>query len=200
MTHNEVKEILKTLCILTNSMDKEHLKRLFLILIGIIQEDEKLFDIPDVRKTVKGLLIDYTNAKHLNEQFTPKQIKQIYAIMGDYKYYPVCGICGQPIIVDSKTCKNSTKERPMEFTWDHIYPKSLGGEDILKNFQPAHKLCNNHRGNKSLAGAHYTINVVVNINSVNIINVDTKKAKNKRTGLRKQDNWCHKERHRGKGR
>ena len=200
MTHNEVKETLKTLCVLTNSMDQEHLKRIFLILVGIVQDDEKLFDIPDVRKTVKSLLIDYTNSKHLNEQFTPKQIKQIYAIMGDYKYYPVCGICGQPIIIDSKSCKNSTKEKPMGFTWDHIYPKSLGGEDTLKNFQPTHKLCNNHRGNKGLYGAHYTINIVVNINSVNIINVVPKKTKNKKTGLRKQDSWCHKERRRGKGR
>lgn len=122
MTHNEVKETLKTLCILANSMDKDHLKRLFLILVGILQEDKDLFNIPDVRKTVKGLLVDYTNQKHLNEQFTPRQIKQIYEIMGDYKCFPVCGLCGQPIIINSKTTKDSSKEKPMGFSWDHIYP------------------------------------------------------------------------------
>lgn len=203
MTHNEVKETLKTLCILANSMDKDHLKRLFLILVGILQEDKDLFNIPDVRKTVKGLLVDYSNQKHLNEQFTPRQIKQIYEIMGDYKCFPVCGLCGQPIIINSKTTKDSSKEKPMGFSWDHIYPKSLGGKDTLKNFQPSHKLCNNHKGNKCLDNAHYTINVVVNIGSVNIINVNNdKKLKNKKSkcGLRKQDNWCHKTRNCCKGR
>jgi len=39
---------------------------------------------------------------------------------------------------------------PQSFTRDHVRPRSLGGRDSLANQRPAHKLCNEKRGNKPL--------------------------------------------------
>lgn len=46
-----------------------------------------------------------------------------------------CALCGQQI----------TNERDMSF--DHIVPRSLGGSDYLHNMQPAHRKCNEQKGN-----------------------------------------------------
>lgn len=47
-----------------------------------------------------------------------------------------CGICGFPII------------RMSDLTVDHIIPKVMGGKDAAHNFQPAHFVCNQRKGNQ----------------------------------------------------
>lgn len=47
-----------------------------------------------------------------------------------------CGICDFPIIRNS------------DLTVDHVLPKMLGGKDRVYNFQPAHHVCNQVKGNK----------------------------------------------------
>lgn len=37
---------------------------------------------------------------------------------------------------------------PYAFTLDHVLPKSRGGTYALENLRPAHKRCNEQRGNK----------------------------------------------------
>lgn len=46
-----------------------------------------------------------------------------------------CALCGQQI----------TNERDLSF--DHIVPRSHGGSDYLHNMQPAHRKCNEEKGN-----------------------------------------------------
>lgn len=47
-----------------------------------------------------------------------------------------CALCGKEI---SDAC---------DLTLDHIVPRSCGGSDKLHNMQPAHKHCNELKGNK----------------------------------------------------
>ena len=64
-----------------------------------------------------------------------------------------CHICGQPIDyslkwwVDPKDGKR--KRHPMSFEVDELVPVSLGGSPYDKaNLAPAHRICNQKRGNK----------------------------------------------------
>lgn len=45
-----------------------------------------------------------------------------------------CGICGFPII------------RAGDLTVDHVVPKAHGGASGVRNFQPAHFVCNQRKG------------------------------------------------------
>lgn len=53
-----------------------------------------------------------------------------------------CGICHKLIL---KVYKHP---HPESFTIDHIYPLSLGGQDIISNLQPAHFKCNSGKRNR----------------------------------------------------
>lgn len=64
-----------------------------------------------------------------------------------------CALCGQPIDytlttwVDPKDGK--TKRHPMSFEVDEIVPVSLGGDPLDRgNVQPAHRICNQRKGNR----------------------------------------------------
>ena len=205
MTDNEIQQVLKDIFVLTNSMDKEHLIKLFQTLTG--EDKVGLVFEPTMRKTVKKALKDYICMGHLWTQITYKQMKQMYTIMGDYGHYPVCKLCGKPIHINGQTVRNSvTKRNNKEFTWDHIFPKSLGGANDLSNMQPTHKICNNHKGNTlPEEHVHYEINIVINMCFDDCANkvVRNKNRNIKKVNpiLRKQDSWCHKHRkcHFGKG-
>ena len=191
MTDNEIKQTLKDIFILSNSMDKEHLEKLFLILSG--EKEVGLWYTPIFRKTIRRKLTSCMNKKHLNALFNHKQIKQMYTIMGDYEHYPVCALCGKPIRINSETMQDpSYRKSSQEFTWDHIYPKSLGGANDLSNMQPTHKSCNNSKGAivpEDLT--HYQINVVVNIcfkdSLQKIVRPKNRNIKKAESSLHKQD-------------
>lgn len=200
MTDEEIRRVLKDIFVLTNSMDKEHLKTLFQILTG---EKEIVFCYPPaLRKNIQRKITKTVNINHIGYQFNHKQIKQMYALMGDYGHYPVCKLCGKPIYINSQTISNSSKKcSHKEFTWDHIYPKSLGGVNDLSNMQPSHKLCNNLKGsNVKEEHVHYSINIVVNICFDNcadkVVRNKKRNCKKINSALRKQDFWCHKHRKR----
>lgn len=208
MTDNEIRQTLRDVFVLTNSMDKEHLTKMLQILVAFQNKpcDTDVFCDANLRKNVKKHLNKYLDSNHLLARFNHKQIKQIYAIMGDYGHYPVCKLCGKPIYINSSTIRNSVTQRNnKEFTWDHIYPKSLGGVNDLSNMQAAHKICNNHKGrNLPEEHAHYQINIVVTIQFDDCFdknfrnkNRNTKKVS---SALRKQDAWCHKHKKRHLGR
>lgn len=64
-----------------------------------------------------------------------------------------CHICGQPIdydldwYVDPRDGR--VKRHPMSFEVDELIPVSLGGSPIDRsNVAPAHRICNERRGNK----------------------------------------------------
>lgn len=198
MTDAEIRQVLKDIFVLTNSMDKEHLKTLFQILTG--EKEVGLFYPPALKKSIQRKITKSININHVGYQFNHKQMKQMYALMGDYGHYPVCKLCGKPIYINTQTIRNSAKKcTHKEFTWDHIYPKSLGGTSDLSNLQETHKLCNNLKGSTlPEESAHYQINIVVNICFDNCADkMVRRKTRNNRKfapGLRKQDKWCHKHR------
>ena len=54
-----------------------------------------------------------------------------------------CAICGMPIDYDLPAGD------PMSFEVDEILPVSMGGSELdWANLQPAHRLCNQKKGNK----------------------------------------------------
>ena len=61
------------------------------------------------------------------------------------EYGAICWLCGQP----GATTK------------DHVIPWSLGGTDDVENLRPAHKRCNQRRGNRVINGYGARIRVVM---------------------------------------
>jgi len=60
------------------------------------------------------------------------------------RYGAVCHLCGLPIDLELRW------PNPLCFVRDHVRPRSRGGPDTLRNQRPAHKRCNESRGNKPL--------------------------------------------------
>jgi 5-methylcytosine-specific restriction endonuclease McrA len=52
----------------------------------------------------------------------------------------VCWICGHWIPVDLP------RNHPLEYTVDHVVPRSKGGPPTIANGRPAHRRCNSRRG------------------------------------------------------
>ena len=165
MTKTEIQQTLTDLSRLINKMDKAHLKELLNILTNNAQkkDDCALFLYIDIKKTVKRLVSELAKADKPHEKLSTRQLKQIFALMGDYEVYPVCKLCGQPIQINSVLLKENAQTKQM-FTWDHQFPKSLGGGSTLDNMQPAHKICNNKKADKILYQVNYNININMNIN------------------------------------
>jgi 5-methylcytosine-specific restriction endonuclease McrA len=68
------------------------------------------------------------------------------------KWGPVCHICWSAGVTDHRAVIDLELKwpHPQSFTRDHVRPRSLGGRDSLANQRPAHKVCNEKRGNKPL--------------------------------------------------
>lgn len=193
MTNNEIKETLRDASAIVNMMDKKHIRELLTILLDARQKknDCAFFIYMDMKKAVKKLISDLIKTDHVNNKITRRQLKHIYAILGDYNYFTDCRICDKPIKITTDSLKHETQSQPMIFTWDHIKPKSQGGSFDLANLQPTHKICNNKRGVKPLYKRHYKLKIKIKINIETI--EDNPKYRPSRFGLRKQDGWCHKQ-------
>lgn len=66
-----------------------------------------------------------------------------------------CHICGLPIDYSLTTyvdpTDGKTKRHPMSFELDELVPVSKGGNPLdISNVAPAHRICNQKRGNKTL--------------------------------------------------
>jgi 5-methylcytosine-specific restriction endonuclease McrA len=62
------------------------------------------------------------------------------------KHGPICWLCAGVIDLDLKW------PAPGCFTRDHVKPRSLKGSNSIRNQRPAHKVCNESRGNKIIKG------------------------------------------------
>lgn len=56
-----------------------------------------------------------------------------------------CTICNEPL---DRTIQDP--QHPSYITFDHVLPRSLGGNDAVTNRRLAHKNCNERRGNDPL--------------------------------------------------
>jgi len=61
------------------------------------------------------------------------------------RWGPVCWLCGEVIDLELPW------PNPACFTRDHVKPRSLKGSDSIRNQRPAHKVCNERRGNTLLS-------------------------------------------------
>lgn len=67
-----------------------------------------------------------------------------------------CALCGLPIDYELTTWTDprdgKVKPHPYRFEVDEVVPVSRGGDPLAwDNLQPAHRICNQRRGNKSMA-------------------------------------------------
>lgn len=202
MKNRDVKLVLKETESIVDSMNKDHIRKLYDVLIGT-QSKHKIatFVNMDLKKLVKKLIDDCIESRSINRTLTRKQMKNIYAIIGDYGYRPVCPLCHNPIRINTKALKSDNKEGAYSFTWDHVIPKSLGGVNDLSNLQPTHKICNNHKGDGicNCEKPEYRVSYKIQITMVfedpepNLCKLKGRKKKQIKP-LRKQDGWCHKQR------
>jgi len=194
MTNNEIKDVLKQASRLINTMDKEHIKNLLKVLVDAqFEKDTTSFFYIDIKKTLKKLLSDLTKTEHLTDYLNRKQMKQIFEIIGDYGFKPICKLCGNPIEINSGNQKHKEQLKNMAFSWDHQVPKSKGGSYDLENLQPTHKICNNRRGTKPLYSRHYKIKMKIDIDFTVTLDEQNVRYRPSGFGLRKQDSWCHKQ-------
>ncbi|MBR3147726.1 MAG: HNH endonuclease [Alphaproteobacteria bacterium] len=192
MTNNEIKDTLKQASRLVNTMDKEHIKNLLRVFVDAqFEKNCASFFYIDIKKTLKKLLSDLVKTEHVNGVLNRKQMKQVFEIMGDYGFRPICKLCGKPIEINSVNQRHKDQLKNMAFSWDHQVPKSKGGSYDLSNLQPTHKLCNNRRGTKPLYSRHYKIKLNIEL-SVELEEQGTR-YRPASFGLRKQDSWCHKQ-------
>ncbi len=78
--------------------------------------------------SLKNLRRRATRINAPSERYTREQVLE--------KTDGKCGICGKEIDLSLKY------PNPLCFTYDHIFPVSKGGNNLLENIQPAHFLCN----------------------------------------------------------
>lgn len=66
--------------------------------------------------------------------YPPHMLRRTYLCAMRQGQLFACGICSNII------------KKPRALTIDHIVPKSKGGSDNYENLQPAHKHCNQRKG------------------------------------------------------
>ena len=152
MTAPEIINILETTKSNVSQMDELHLKNLINILLSTQRTKRCVFfEFLSLQQIVDCLIRQLLSSDDLLSDLNHKQIKSIYRILGDYNYYPCCACCNQIIKISSETHNyRRIPDSPQSFTWDHIFPQSLGGATTLGNLQPTHKICNNKKADDVL--------------------------------------------------
>lgn len=70
----------------------------------------------------------------LKNKLTPGDIKNLYRVLAAHGQPPICSSCDRPI----------TNFRL--FSWDHVFARSIGGPDDIKNMTPMCTTCNVKKG------------------------------------------------------
>ena len=182
MTNKDIYDVLYDTRLVVDRMSKEKIKQILEILMSIQRKHRCVFfNSADLVKYTKKLLTSFMKCNNLVAVFNRKKMRRLYTILADYLVYPICQLCGKPIK------QYSNNKHPMEFSWDHKIPKSLGGPSELYNLQPTHKLCNNRKGNDTLFAIHYEIDVVVGANGN--VNVTEQTKQYRQYNLHKNRYW-----------
>lgn len=189
MTNQDIYDLLSDIHGILNNVSKNKAKQILRILEPVQQKYHyNIAENDNIVVYTQELVNRFMHSPEPVELFNKTQIKSLYNILADYQIYPTCPLCG------NKIKKYSNNKVPAEFSWDHIIPKSLGGDDQLYNLQPTHKGCNNSKGNDMLYHVNYTIEVVVNI-KYSMDRFDAHRRQRKKN-LRKREFWnknvdCH---------
>jgi hypothetical protein len=64
------------------------------------------------------------------QDLKPNEVKSLLRILAARNIVPKCAECGHPLF------------DPDEITWDHAFPHSKGGPDLIGNLIPMHANCN----------------------------------------------------------
>lgn len=139
----------------------------------------------------KDLLALLTTLGQEPKQLTRKHLKKIYALLIASGQPPRCPWCDEPIY------------NIKDFTWDHIIPKSEGGDDDISNLQPMHKTCNNEKKENTVYKTDYTYDICDEIkNTVFTVQIKAiyKKRPDETNKKHKKDPYKNLKRNSGKSR
>ena len=164
MSPQDMKGLLRTVGKVSNKMDDKHLQIVQSILISAQRSNRCVFfRFLTLKQSVQYLVNELLKQKNILDLLDKTKTKTLYKILGRYNYFPTCALCGK--MIDMSVISENQKRQPddpLSFSWDHKYPKTLGGTTHLSNMQPAHKICNNKKSD-ALTYDCMPINIKINI-------------------------------------
>ncbi len=98
------------------------------------------------------------NHRQLIEQFcaSPKKTWWLMRYLIKSGVYPICAVCGHPILVSDGQNMNG-------LTRGHIIPKSHGGANTTQNSQPEHRRCNEQHADTVAQLENWSMSFVIEI-------------------------------------
>ena len=128
MTDEEITEVLTSVVALKDKLTQRDLN--IMCRISVIRKQTEKSSLCIARKATKIL----ENTAAIKDLLTPKDIKIMYRILAAHGQPPKCSSCDRPI-TDFRL-----------FSWDHVFAKSIGGPDDIKNMTPMCVSCNVKKG------------------------------------------------------
>ena len=71
-----------------------------------------------------------------------KKVKRLRPVVLE-RYGRTCYLCTRPILYGTDSV------HPLALTLDHLLPVSMGGRDVVDNLRPAHRACNEDKGERA---------------------------------------------------
>ena len=127
MTDEEITAVLTSVVALRNKLTLKDIHNICRISVARQQSQRKSSRAQDATRIFSSIVA-------LKDQLTPSDIKNLYRILAAHGQPPVCSSCGRPI----------TDFR--QFSWDHVFARSIGGPNDIKNMTPMCVSCNVKKG------------------------------------------------------
>ncbi len=127
MTDEEIQDVLTSVEALEDDLTLKDIKIIYRI--SVIRKNTQKTSL--CTRGMTGILASIVVLKN---RLTPGDIKNLYRILAAHGCPPICSSCGRKI-TDFKL-----------FSWDHIFARSIGGPDSIKNLTPMHTTCNVAKG------------------------------------------------------
>lgn len=108
--------------------------------------------IPRFFRPARGRLTPRPSSRRSTSDKTGQGTREMWRRVLIKKYGRICHICLAAGITDTRATIDLDLKypEPLSFTRDHIKPRSQGGRDTRVNQRPAHKICNERRGNRPM--------------------------------------------------
>jgi len=130
MTDEEITAVLTSVVALRNHLTLRDVYNI--CRVSVIQKQSQTESLSPQAKTTKFFMGVMT----FKDQLTPGDIKNLYRILAAHGQPPKCSLCGREI-TDMRN-----------FSWDHVFAKSIGGPDDIKNMTPMCVNCNVKKGSQ----------------------------------------------------